>query len=256
MEFIDTHSHFYLPDFDKDREEVMQTCLNAGVKKLLLPNIDDCSIEPMLRVCEQFPKQCYPMLGLHPSDVKEDVEDKLNFIFNHFKENTFIAVGEIGIDLYWDKTFIKEQQFAFRKQIDFALSHDLPLVIHSRKSFAEILTVLNEYSQYALKGVFHCFSGDINQAKKAIEKNFYLGIGGVVTYKNAGIQDIVKEISLSHIVLETDSPFLSPMPYRGKRNQSSYIPLIAEKIAELKEVSVEEVAAITTANAKRLFNIN
>jgi TatD DNase family protein len=196
------------------------------------------------------------MLGLHPSDVKEDVEDKLNFIFNHFKENTFIAVGEIGIDLYWDKTFIKEQQFAFRKQIDFALSHDLPLVIHSRKSFAEILTVLNEYSQYALKGVFHCFSGDINQAKKAIEKNFYLGIGGVVTYKNAGIQDIVKEISLSHIVLETDSPFLSPMPYRGKRNQSSYIPLIAEKIAELKEVSVEEVAAITTANAKRLFNIN
>ncbi|HON20749.1 MAG TPA: TatD family hydrolase, partial [Bacteroidales bacterium] len=139
---------------------------------------------------------------------------------------------------------------------DFALSHDLPLVIHSRKSFAEILAVLNEYSQYALKGVFHCFSGDINQAKKAIEKNFYLGIGGVVTYKNAGIQDIVKEISLSHIVLETDSPFLSPMPYRGKRNQSSYIPLIAEKIAELKEVSVEEVAAITTANAKRLFNIN
>ncbi len=256
MEFVDTHTHFYLSDFDNDREEVMKTCLTLGVKNMFLPNINLSSIQPMLDVCEQFPMQCYPMLGLHPSDVKEDYEEKLKHILSYFKENTFVAVGEIGIDLYWDKTFIKEQQIVFRKQIEFALSHNLPLVIHVRKSFAEVFTILNEYSQYSLKGVFHCFSGDINQAKKAIEKKFYLGIGGTVTYKNAGIQNIVKEIPLSHIVLETDAPFLSPVPYRGKRNQSAYIPIIAAKIADLKEISIAEVATVTTANSKRLFGIN
>lgn len=255
MQFIDTHTHFYLSQFDNDREQVFKACLEAHVEVLLLPNIDSQSIEPMLKVCEQYPLHCFPMLGLHPSDVKENYEEELNFILNHYKKDTYIAVGEIGMDLYWDKTFVKEQIAAFCKQIDFALAHDLPLVIHSRKAFAEILSVLNDYKSKELKGVFHCFSGDLNQAKKVIEKGFYLGIGGVVTYKNAGLQNIVKEIPLDNLLLETDAPFLPPVPFRGKRNQSSYIPIIASKIAELKNTSLENVAQITTRNAKKLFKI-
>ncbi len=253
MEFIDTHSHFYLSEFDTDRESVLNACIDAGVGTLFLPNIDCNSIASMMETCKRFPQHCYPMLGLHPSDVKENYEEELDCILNQYIDNTFIAIGEIGMDLYWDKTFIKEQQVVFRKQIDFALIHNLPLVIHSRKSFAEILHILNDYSHTSLKGVFHCFSGDLNQAIKAIEKGFYLGIGGTITYKNSGIQDIVKEIPLAHLLLETDAPFLPPVPYRGQRNQSSYIPIIAAKIAELKGINLEEVAKITTANAKQLF---
>lgn len=255
MDFIDTHSHFYLPDFDNDRESVFSDCIKADVKTLLLPNIDKNSIAPMINVCKQFPNHCFPMLGLHPSDVKENYKEELNTILNHYKENTFVAMGEIGIDLYWDKTFVREQEIVFRQQIDFAINHNLPIVIHSRKSFAEILSILNDYKGTILKGVFHCFSGDLNQAKKVIEKGFYLGIGGTITYKNSGIQEIVKEISLNHLLLETDAPFLPPVPHRGERNQSSYIPIIAAKIAAIKNASIESVAEITTINAKKLFKI-
>ncbi|MDD3281252.1 MAG: TatD family hydrolase [Bacteroidales bacterium] len=255
MEFIDTHTHFYLEHFDSDREEVMNKCLQSGVKKMLLPNIDRHSIEPMLKTCKQYPLHCYPMLGLHPSDVKENYQEELNAILQQFNKHTFIAVGEVGMDLYWDRTFIREQEKVLCQQIDFALRFDLPLVIHSRKSFAEILAILNEYSKHSLKGVFHCFSGDINQAKKVIEKGFYLGIGGTITYKNSGIQHVVKEIPLNHLLLETDAPFLPPVPHRGKRNQSSYIPIIASHIAEIKEITLQEVAATTTKNASILFKM-
>ena len=195
------------------------------------------------------------MLGLHPSDVKENYQEELDTILQQFDKHTFIAIGEVGMDLYWDRTFIREQENVLRQQIDFALRIDLPLVIHSRKSFAEILAIFNEYSNHSLKGVFHCFSGDINQAKKVIKKGFYLGIGGTITYKNSGIQHVVKEIPLKHLLLETDSPFLPPVPYRGKRNQSSYLSIIANHIAEIKGVTIEEVAATTTENAKLIFNI-
>lgn len=255
MEFIDTHSHFYLDAFDADRDEVLETCIESGVHTFLLPNIDSRSIEPMLQVCNKYPTHCFPMLGLHPSDVKENYQEELDTILQQFNNHKFIAIGEVGMDLYWDRTFIREQEIVFRQQIEFALKFDLPLVIHSRKSFAEILAILNEYSKFSLKGVFHCFSGDIHQAKKVIEKGFYLGIGGTITYKNSGIQQVVKEIPLDHLLLETDAPFLPPVPYRGKRNQSSYIPIIANNIAMLKEINLEEVAKITTKNAKFLFNL-
>lgn len=255
MEFIDTHTHFYLEHFDSDREEVMNDCLQSGVRKMFLPNIDSHSLKSMLEICKQYPSHCYPMLGLHPSDVKENYQEELDTILQQFDKHTFIAIGEVGMDLYWDRTFIREQENVLRQQIDFALRIDLPLVIHSRKSFAEILAIFNEYSNHSLKGVFHCFSGDINQAKKVIKKGFYLGIGGTITYKNSGIQHVVKEIPLKHLLLETDSPFLPPVPYRGKRNQSSYLSIIANHIAEIKGVTIEEVAATTTENAKLIFNI-
>jgi len=255
MEFIDTHCHFYLNDFDADRDEVLQACITANVNTLLLPNINRDSIEPMLKVCQSYPQHCFPMLGLHPSDVNNHYQEELNYILNQYDPKQYLAIGEVGIDLYWDRTYINQQIMAFRQQIEFAIKHDLPLIIHSRKSFTEILSVLNEYKQTKMKGIFHCFSGDVNQAKKVIEKGFYLGIGGTLTYKNSGIQEVVKQIPLSHLVLETDAPFLPPVPHRGKRNQSNYIPLIAEKISELKGISIEEIAQTTSFNAKSIFKL-
>lgn len=255
MEFVDTHCHFYLNDFDEDRDEVLQASISANVNTLLLPNINRETIIPMIKVCRTYPKHCYPMLGLHPSDVNSNYQEELDYILNQYDSELYLAIGEVGIDLYWDKTYINEQIMAFKQQIDFALLHDLPLIIHSRKSFAEILHVLNEYPKANFKGIFHCFSGDINQAKKVIEKGFYLGIGGTLTYKNSGIQEVVKQIPLRYLVLETDAPFLTPFPYRGKRNQSNYIPLISEQLAKLKNISIDEVAQITSTNAKHLFKL-
>ena len=255
MEFIDTHSHFYVKEFDKDRNEVVEESLNSGVCRILLPNIDLDSMPNLLNVCELYPKICFPMLGLHPCDVKNDYKSVLQKIFDYFPHYKFIGVGEVGIDLYWDTTFLNEQKEAFRVQIRFALEHNLPLVIHKRQSYNETLEVLNEFQGEKLKGIFHCYSGSLAHAEEVIEKGFLLGIGGTVTYKSSNLDKILPHISLKHIVLETDAPYLTPIPHRGERNKSSYIPVIAQKIAEIKQTNIENVAAQTTKNAVELFSL-
>jgi TatD DNase family protein len=253
IELIDTHTHLYLPEFDADRNETIQRAMEQHVKKFLLPNIDSSSIEPMLALVASKPGSCYPMIGLHPTSVNLDFEKELKAVEEWLKKRKFVAIGEIGIDLYWDKTFIDQQIAVFKQQIEWAGQYDLPLVIHIRKAFDEVFRSLDEQAKFKPRGVFHCFSGDQRQAEKAIQMGFKLGIGGVVTFKNAGLAEVIKCIDLKHIVLETDSPYLPPVPHRGKRNESAYIYLIAEKIAEIKDVEIAEVAEITTRNAKEIF---
>ncbi len=254
MIFADTHTHLYLEAFNEDRETVIRQCQEAGVRYLFFPNIDKSSIRPMLDLCSLYP-DCFPMLGLHPSEVREDYAKVLDEIMSQADTADFVGIGEIGMDLYWDKTFLEEQKKVLFEQLLYAQSHDLPAIIHCRKAFAETWDVLKQ-CKVPLRGIFHCFAGDTAQARKVIEKGFLIGVGGTVTYKNSGIQDVVRDIELQHIVLETDSPFLTPVPYRGKRNASYHIPLIAERIAEIKNISIETVATVTTDNAKRLFNRN
>lgn len=255
MQFIDTHSHFYVQDFDGDRDEIIKESLNKGIYRILLPNIDWDSMQSMLNVCKTYPQICYPMIGLHPCDVKENYKEVLQKIFDCFSPHIFVGVGETGIDLYWDNTFINEQKEAFRFQIQFALKHDLPLVIHKRQSYYETLEVLNEFRGEKLKGVFHCYSGSLAHAEEIIEKGFLLGIGGTVTYKKKNLSEILPYIPLEYIVLETDAPYLAPEPHRGKRNSSHYIPIIAQKIADIKQITIEEVAQQTTLSAKKLFSL-
>ncbi len=256
MTFIDTHSHIYLSDFDNDRSKIVERAINEGVHKILLPNVDSNTIDSMLRLCQAYPDNCLPMMGLHPTSVKENVEDELAIVEKLLKENSFIAIGEIGIDLYWDKSFFAEQEEAFRFQVNLAKKYNLPIVIHSRDSFDELFTLLDKLNSPELKGVFHCFTGTEKQAQKIInEYGFKLGIGGVITFKNSGLAEQIKNIDLKHFILETDAPYLAPIPYRGKRNQPAYIPLIAQKLADAKGVSVSEIAEITTQNAKELFNL-
>jgi TatD DNase family protein len=251
--FIDTHTHLYSEEFNEDRTAVINTAINSSVTKLYLPNIDSNSIDGMLQLEKEFPDNCFAMMGLHPCSVKENYLDELTIVKKWLDKRKFIAIGEIGIDLYWDKTFITEQEIAFKKQIDWALEYNYSIVIHCRNAFDEIFTILQSYSKLP-KGIFHCFSGDVEQAQKILAlKNFKLGIGGVVTFKNSGLDKVVETISIEDIVLETDSPYLAPMPYRGKRNESSYITLIAKKVAELKNISIEEVENITTKNANFIF---
>jgi len=256
MQFIDTHTHLYLDEFDSDRAESIESAISSGVGMFLLPNIDSLSIDPLLKLADEFPENCLPMIGLHPTSVKENYKDELQLVENHLSKRKYYAIGEIGIDLYWDKTFLEQQRIAFRNQINLAKVADLPVAIHMRNSFEQTFSIVREEADVNLRGVFHCFPGNIQQAKQVTDLGFFLGIGGVVTFKNSGLQQVVKEIPLEFIVLETDAPFLAPEPYRGKRNESSYIPLIAEKIASLKEIQLDEVARITTANARRLFNLS
>jgi TatD DNase family protein len=253
MIFTDTHTHLYLNAFDGDRHIIVQKAIRQNVAYMLLPNIDSTSIAGMLDLCASYPAHCFPMMGLHPTSVKKNFREELEIITHWHERKEFIAVGEIGIDLYWDKTFINEQQEAFRYQIELAIRKDLPIVIHSRRSFEEIVKILLDYKGMALKGVFHCFTGTIEQARLAIDIGFYLGIGGVVTFKNSGLDKVLTEIGLQHLLLETDSPFLAPVPFRGKRNESSYINLIASKICQIKNIDREEVASVTTQNALDLF---
>ena len=251
--FIDTHTHLYSEEFNEDRTAAINTAINNSVTKLYLPNIDSNSIDGMLQLEKEFPHNCFAMMGLHPCSVKENYLDELTIVKKWLDKRKFIAIGEIGIDLYWDKTFITEQEIAFKKQIDWALEYNYSIVIHCRNAFDEIFTILQSYSKLP-KGIFHCFSGDVEQAQKILAlKNFKLGIGGVVTFKNSGLDKVVETISIEDIVLEKDSPYLAPMPYRGKRNESSYIPLIAKKVAELKNISIEEVENVTTNNANFIF---
>jgi len=251
--FVDTHTHLYSEEFITDINEALQKAIDAGVEKFFLPNIDSSSVAGMHHLCEKHPQHCFPMMGLHPCSVKENYKEELAIAYNYLQTKKYVAVGEIGIDLYWDKTFYKEQVEVFEQQINWALEFNLPIVIHCRNSFDEIYEVLTGFKKLP-KGIFHCFSGNAEQAQKIIDKtNFKLGIGGVITFKNSGLDKAIENIDLKHLVLETDSPYLAPIPYRGKRNESAYIPLIAAKIAEVKKCSLVEVATTTTANAKEIF---
>lgn len=252
-EFIDTHSHIYLPEFDNDRDATVNRAIQRGVTRILLPNIDTSSIIPMNQLAEAFPKNCFPMMGLHPTSVNADFEKEMEAIELALQQRNYIAIGEIGIDLYWDKTFLNEQIIVFKRQLDLSLQYKLPVAIHARESFPEILEVLRPYYGSGIRGVFHAFSGNLDIAKEVTRQGFMLGIGGVVTYKKSDLPSILSEIDLEHIVLETDSPYLTPVPYRGKRNESSYIPDIAQHIQQIKNVPLEEVARITTKNAMNLF---
>ena len=256
MEFIDTHAHLFLPEFDEDRSLVVERAIDKRISRILLPNIDKHSIEPMLALCNAYPDYCYPMIGLHPTSVKDDFSDHLFEIEKYLTSHIFVAIGEVGIDLYWDKTYLPQQQEAFIYQIELARKHSLPLIIHSRDSFVEILEILHKHREgKPYSGIFHSFSGTKEQAKEIIDLGFKIGINGVVTFKNTTLGEVIKEISLEDIVLETDAPYLTPVPHRGKRNESAYIPYIAGKIAEMKGITIEEVAKVTTLVAKKLFKL-
>lgn len=255
MIYTDTHTHLYASEFEADRKELMNRALDEGVRRIFLPNIDSTSIEAMLQLEQQFPNHCHAMMGLHPCSVKEDYKTELALVEEWMNKRDFCAIGEIGMDLYWDKTFVKEQEEAFRHQIQLAVKYQKPFVIHCRDAFDEIFEVLESETLPEIPGIFHCFTGSLEQAERAIKLGFALGIGGVVTFKNGGLDQVVPHIDLKHLVLETDAPYLAPVPYRGKRNESSYIKLVAERIAELKECRLEEVAYATTENSKRIFGI-
>jgi TatD DNase family protein len=256
MILIDTHTHLYLNAFNDDRGEVVARALADGVKYMLLPNIDSTSVKDMHALCDRFPENCFPMMGLHPTSVKENFREELKMVEDLLASNNYFGVGETGIDLYWDQAWYREQVEAFNRQIDLAIAYDLPLIIHARESFTEIFRVLENRDTSGLRGVFHCFTGDVDQAKRAIALDFKLGIGGVLTYKNSGLDQVVSEIGLNELILETDAPYLSPVPHRGKRNESAYVLHVAEKLSEVLNISIEEVAKTTTSNTSKLFNMN
>ncbi len=254
MILTDTHTHLYSKDFDPDRSELIETAIKSGIKRFFLPNVDSESIPGMFQMEKQFPDNCFAMMGLHPCSVNATYQDELQVVKHWLSKRKFIGIGEIGIDLYWDKTFIQQQQDAFRTQIQLAKEYKLPYVIHSRNSFNEVMEIVGEFKNDAIKAIFHCFSGNVKQAEEVISAgNFKLGIGGVVTFKNSGLDKVVEAIDLKHLVLETDAPYLAPMPHRGKRNEPDHLLLIAKKIAEIKNISVEEVAAVTTQNSIEVF---
>ncbi|MCD4774406.1 MAG: TatD family hydrolase [Bacteroidales bacterium] len=251
--FTDTHTHLYLEQFDKDRKQIITDAIKEGVEYMLLPNIDSSSISGMMKICNDFPENCFPMIGLHPTSVKSNYKEELEIVENKLSDKNFIAIGEIGIDLYWDKTYKREQETALRYQIELAKKNKIPVVIHTRNSFSEIFEIMEDVISTELNGVFHCFTGNIEDAERIIDLGFKIGIGGVLTFKNSGLDKVVQEIDLEHILLETDSPYLAPVPFRGKRNSSAYIPYIANKIAEIKNIPIKEVSEITTYNAISLF---
>ena len=254
--YIDTHTHIYLKEFEEDRKEVITECVDLSISKLFLPNIDSSTIEDLVEVCDTYPEICHPMIGLHPCSVKENFQEELDNIYPYIKSVQPIAIGEIGIDLYWDKTTLKEQIKAFEKQINWAKELSLPIVIHARDSYREIFDVLDEMNDESLCGIFHCFSSNLKVANHILNYGkFKLGIGGVVTFKNAGLDKTLSEIPIENIVLETDSPYLSPVPFRGKRNKSSYITLIAKKISEIYSLEITEIEKITTNNAQEIFKL-
>jgi len=253
VNIIDTHTHLYLKQFNEDIDLVINRSKEIGVKKFIFPAIDSSHFDSMHSLKNKYPDDIYLMSGLHPTDVKEDFKDELDFVVNSLKKHDYVAIGEIGIDLFWDKTYLKQQQEAFRFQIRLAIKHDLPIVIHCREAFNEIFEILDKENCPKLRGVFHCFTGSLKQAKRAIDLGFVLGIGGVVTFKNGGIDKFLNQIDLKYIVLETDSPYLAPVPFRGKRNESSYIIHVVEKLSEVYGLSMEEIADITTKNAEKVF---
>ncbi|MDR3272059.1 MAG: TatD family hydrolase [Flavobacteriaceae bacterium] len=256
MKLIDTHTHLYSEEFDEDRNAVIGRALQAGVERFYLPAIDSSYYQRMKKLKSEYPENIFLMIGLHPCDVKpETYEQELAFVRQKLDEETFAAIGEIGIDLYWDTSTLEIQQKAFRQQIRWAKEYNLPINIHIRSAFDEVFEILEEEKSLELYGIFHCFSGTLAQAEHAVSLGFSLGIGGVVTFKNGKIDQFLKEISLQHIVLETDSPYLAPVPHRGKRNEPAYIPLIAEKLSDIYEILPEEIVRITTENARRIYKL-
>lgn len=256
MILTDTHTHLYSEQFKEDIDEVVQKAINLGITRFFLPNIDSGYTNALLALAKKYPNNMFPMMGLHPCSVKANYQQELEHVEKMLSEHQVVAIGEIGIDLYWDKTFLKEQQTAFRHQIRLAKTNNLPFVIHCRDAFDEIFEILDEENDENMRGIFHCFTGNLEQAQKIINYGgFKIGIGGVVTFKNAGLDKVVEQLDLEHLVLETDAPYLAPVPYRGKRNESAYLVEIATKIADLKQVSLEEVAKITTTNSKTIFGV-
>lgn len=255
MSLIDSHAHIYLEQFSKDLSDVLQNAQEVGVTQVVMPNIDLETVEDMLEVANLEPKMCYPTIGLHPCSVKKHFEKELYKVEDWLTKEQFVAIGEMGTDLYWDKTFWAEQQEAFRIQIELANKHNLPFIIHCRDSIDETIELIEDLNSDELKGVFHCFTGNIEQGTRIIDMGFKLGIGGVATFKNGGLGPVLEAFALDHFLLETDSPYLAPVPYRGKRNEPSYTKLVAEKIAEVKQIGFEEVAVKTTMNSKALFNL-
>jgi TatD DNase family protein len=255
MNLIDTHTHLFSSQFDEDREQIVKECIESGIETLLLPNINSETIDAMWSLCDLFPKNCFPMIGLHPCDVKEDYQKELDIVLQELKNRKYVAVGEIGIDLHWDKITVDIQKKAFDQQIKWAVEFDLPIAIHIRESFEEVFEVLEQNIHPKLRGVFHCFTGTLDQAQKAISMGFMLGVGGVVTFKNSGVDKVLENIDLKHLVLETDSPYLAPTPLRGKRNDSRNLQLICDKLAQLNDIESSEVARITSKNAQTLFNL-
>jgi len=255
MILTDTHTHLYYEQDETKRAALIQRCLDNNISRLFLPNVDSDSVRQIKQLINAYPNLCFPMLGLHPCSVKGNWEKELDTIRSTEKLPAIVAIGEIGIDLYWDKTNLDEQVRAFKQQIAWAKSLKLPIVIHCREAFNEVFEVLEEENNELLRGIFHCFTGNAEQAQRAINLGFYLGIGGVVTYKNAGLDKILPAIDLSHIVLETDSPYLTPVPHRGKPNESSYLIYIAQKVADLYQASLETIANITTENSKKIFGV-
>ncbi len=250
--YIDTHTHLYDEQLAADENQI-QRAIDAGVTRMYMPNCDSGTIDGMLSLADKWPTNCFAMMGLHPTYIKENYTAELAIVERWLKQRKFAAVGEIGLDYYWDVTFKEQQIIAFEQQIDWALQYNLPIVIHSRSSTQDCIDIVRSKQNGNLKGVFHCFSGTAEEAKQITELGFYLGIGGALTYKKSTLPDVLKQVSITHIVLETDAPYLAPTPHRGKRNESSYIPLIAVKVAEVMELPYLDVARITTANAEELF---
>lgn len=256
MVVTDTHTHLYAGEFDNDREEVIRKARDLGINRFFLPNIDSASIPALFRLSDQYPGVCFPMMGLHPCSVNERYNDELKVVEYWLARRKFYAIGEIGIDLYWDKTFIDQQVDAFARQVDLAIKMKLPVVIHTRESFDVAFETISKMNCAGLKGIFHCFSGTLEQAEKVIALGgFKLGIGGVLTFKNAGVDKVVREIPLRHLVLETDAPYLAPVPFRGKRNDPEYLIEVLRFLAALKNLTVEEVAEVTTRNSVEVFSV-
>ncbi|HTO15919.1 MAG TPA: TatD family hydrolase [Edaphocola sp.] len=251
---IETHAHLYDEQFNEDIEAVIQRAKDAGVQKIFLPNCDASTIESMMQIADQYSDYCFPMMGVHPCYIKEDYKKELNIAYEYLQKGNFAAIGEIGLDYHWDLTFVEQQKIAFAEQIDWAKEKGLPIVIHSRNATQACIDIVKEKQDGNLKGIFHCFGDDLNTANQIIDLGFKMGIGGVITFKNSGLFEVVKSIAIEHLVLETDAPYLAPVPKRGKRNESSYLSYILSHLALAKGMSEEEVINITTENAKAIFD--
>jgi len=255
MNFVDSHAHIYLDDFKDDLDKVIETANKKGISTILMPAIDSSTHVAMLQTEQAYSASCRSMMGLHPCSVKDDYQKELVQVADYLSRRKFVAIGEIGLDFYWDVSFQGQQYDTFQRQIGWALSYDIPVVIHSRNAVDECIQVVQDHQDGNLKGVFHCFSGTIDQARKIIELGFYLGIGGVLTYKNSGLDKVMSEIGLANVILETDAPYLTPVPFRGKRNEPGHITIVGEKLAEINNIPVNEIANITTQNAQKLFGL-
>jgi TatD DNase family protein len=255
IELIDTHVHLYAEEYSADQSLLIENAISSGVKQFLLPNIDHTSFDGLQKLVEDYPGVCIPMMGLHPCYVKSDYKSELEKIESLLRKEKYCAIGEIGMDKYWELDFIAQQEEALRFQLILAYELKLPVALHTRNATEEVIAIIKDLKLSGLTGVFHCYSGDLEQAMRVIDLGFYLGIGGVLTFKNSGLDKVVEGISLNHLLLETDGPYLAPVPHRGKRNEPAYLRLVAEKLATLKNISLEEVASVTSANAKKLFRL-